>query len=157
MGNIERIILHDRKIAYIVTDGELNVVSVDGYTAILSEAERQSVGRKLPDVVLELAGLEEVLNDILHGRLPRFELAWVNREAPDGHTIYLDMVELPYQDNAGRIRGVLHVVQESTAAGEIEQMLAQRRNELRLLQQRPEGQNRKLLAANAELRRLMNR
>jgi hypothetical protein len=77
---------------------------------------------------------EPALADVLSGDLPRFELAWINREMADGRTSYLTMVELPYRDEKGQIAGLLHLVQDSTEAGILQQQLSQHRNELRLAQ-----------------------
>jgi len=50
--------------------------------------------------------------------------------------------------------GLLHLVQDSTEAGVLEQQLSQQRNDLRLAQDQLARQNLELAAANAELRRL---
>jgi signal transduction histidine kinase len=64
------------------------------------------------------------------------------------------MVELPYWDEQGQIAGLVHLVQDSTEAGCLQQQLSQHRNELRLAQEQLARQNLDLAAANAELRRL---
>jgi len=86
--------------------------------------------------------------------IPRFELAWINRETAEGETLYVNLVVLPHRDEAGQITGLVHVVQDVTEMGLIDQQLAQSRNELRLLRERWARQNRQLAALNAELRRL---
>jgi signal transduction histidine kinase len=105
-------------------------------------------------VVPELVGSESVLADILSGDLQRFELAWINREDPDGQISYLRIVELPNCDEKGQIAGLLHLTQDTTEAGLLQQQLGQQRNELRLTQDQLARQNLDLAAANAELRRL---
>ncbi len=152
---VAQLILRDRRIAYVITDCNLNVVEVSGVVPILHNGYRRaSLGRSLLDLVPELVGSEKVLTRILAGKLPRFQLALVNRETPEGQTIYLTMVTLPYRDRMGRITGLLYLVEDVTEMGELQQRLAQHRNELRLLQNQLERQNLDLAAANTELRRL---
>jgi len=64
------------------------------------------------------------------------------------------MVDLPYRDPTGQITGLVHLVQDATEAGVLQQRLTQHRNELRLLDEQLSHQNLELAAANAELRRL---
>ena len=151
---VAQLILQDRKIAYAITDRNLNVVEVSGAADIFRNNHKTCLGRSLLDLVPELVGSEPVLADILAGELPRFELAWVNRATAAGQTIYLTMATLPHHDRTGQITGILHLVQEVTEMGTIDQQLAQSRNELRLLEGRLAHQNLELAAANAELRRL---
>ena len=147
-------ILQDRKIAYIVTDSSLKVTEISGMTDVLTDTEQAGHGRNLLDIVPELIGCEDVLAEILHGTLPRFELEWINRDLASGDTHYLNLVDLPHYDTKGHIQGIIHVAQELANAGEIEQQLAQQRNELRLLKNQLTRQNLELEAVNAELERL---
>ena len=151
---VAQLILQDRKIAYAITDRNLNVVEVSGAVNILWNSRQTSLGRSLLDLVPELVGSEAMLAAILAGELPRFELAWVNRETAEGHTIYLTLVDLPYRDQTERITGLIHLVEDVTEMGTIDQRLAQQRNELRLLRDQLARQNLELTAANAELQRL---
>jgi signal transduction histidine kinase len=147
-------ILLDRKIAYAVTDRQLRVLEVGGYVEILQGGAAGVVGRPLVDLVPELVGSERALDDILAGTLSRLELAWINREASDGQTLYLTMVDLPHRDEQGKIVGLLHLVEDCSEAGQLKQHLSQSRNELRLAQEQLAHQNLELATANAELRRL---
>jgi signal transduction histidine kinase len=147
-------LLHDRKIAYALTDRQLRVVVLGGAAEILVGEDARPAHGSLFDMVPELVGCEVVLGDILSGRLPRFELAWVNREMADGREGYLTMVDLPYRDHGGQIAGLIHLVEDVTEMGILQQQLAQHRNELRLLEQQLTLTNQELTAANAELQRL---
>jgi signal transduction histidine kinase len=151
---IAHLILQNRKIAYAITDHDLNVVEVGGVVAVFHGGDKTILGRSLLDLVPELVSSEAVLADILTGELPRFELAWVNRETAEGQTLYLTLVTLPHRDQTGQINGLIHLMQDVTEMGTIDQQLAQSRNELRLLQDRLARQNLELAAANAELRYL---
>jgi signal transduction histidine kinase len=147
-------ILQDRRIAYAITDCDLNVVQVGGLTDKLCRDYDTCLGRPLLELIPELVGSEGVLADILEGKLPRFQLDWINRETADDQTVYLTMATLPQHDSTGRITGLLHLVEDYTEMGTIDQQLAQQRNELRLLRDRLARQNVDLAIANAELERL---
>jgi signal transduction histidine kinase len=151
---VAQLILQDRRIAYAITNRDLEVVEVSDVAGIFCNTHKTSLGRSLLELTPELIGSETVLDDILAGELPRFELAWINRETAEGRTLYLNMVDLPYRDQGGQIVGLLHVVEDVTEIGTLEQRLTQRRNELRLLQDQLTRQNLELAAANAELQRL---
>jgi signal transduction histidine kinase len=105
-------------------------------------------------VVPELAGSDDVLTAILTGQILRYQVPWANREQPDGSTVYLTMIDLPYQDESGQIIGIVHVIQDLTEIGRMEQRITQQRNDLRLLQAELHQQYARLEAVNVELRRL---
>ncbi len=151
---IPQCIFQDRKIAYAVTDRALTVLEVGGAIPAFDDLDQTVVGCSLLDLVPELIGCEAVLADILAGELPRFQLAWVNRETATGQTLYLDLVELPCLDPAGQIVGLVHLVQDVSEMGALEQQFAQQHNTLRLLQDQLDRRNLELAAANAELQRL---
>lgn len=153
-ATVAQVILQDRKVAYAITDRHLRVVEVGGATALFRGAPDNWPGRPLSELAPELVGMESVLADILAGELPRSELAWINRETADGDSFYVTIVDWPYRDPVGRITGVLHVEEDITVASQIEQRLAQHRNELRLLRDQLARQNVELVAANTELQRL---
>jgi signal transduction histidine kinase len=152
--SITPLLLQDRKIACVITDSNLMILEVSDEANILPAGYQASLGCSLLDLDPELIGSEEALADVLAGELPRFELAWVNRETVTGQTIYLTLVELPLRDQEGRITGLIHLVEDVTEVGMLNQRLAQQRNELRLLQDQLARQNLELRAANAELQRL---
>jgi signal transduction histidine kinase len=150
---VERI-LQERKISFALTDRDLNVVQVGGAVRAFHDGDPTCVGRPLLDLVPELVGSEALLADILAGKLPRLQLMWINRETADGRTYYLTLAEVPYRDQKGQIAGLLHLVQDVTEMGLLEQQLAQQRNELRLLRDQLALHNVELAVANAELQRL---
>ena len=82
------------------------------------------------------------------------EQGFVSQPAAQGETRYLNMVTVPYRDDAGEITGVVHMGQDVTGMGIVGQQLAQSRNELRLLRDRLARRNRELAAVNVELQRL---
>lgn len=147
-------ILEDRKIAFALTDRSLNVVAVKGAANIFSTDRQTWVGRSLLELAPELIGSEDVLAGILAGELPRFQLGWINRDTPDGQTIYLTLVHLPRRTRSGQITGLVHLAEDVTEMGALEQQLTQQRNELRLLQAQLARHNVELGAINAELQQL---
>jgi signal transduction histidine kinase len=151
---VARQIVEVRKIAYALVDRDLNVVEVGGALSAFDDLDTSCVGLSLLDLAPEFIGSEMLLADILDGRRPQFHLAKVNRERAVGGTHYVDLVELPQLDATGRITGLIHLVQDVTETGTLEQRVTQQRNELRLLQRELRQRNLELAAANAELRRL---
>lgn len=150
-ATISQVIMHDRRIAYAITDINLRVVAVGGDLAVLGPDSEVPQGLSLVDWVPELMGSDDILRDILSGRLPRFELCAVNRETQTGDTIYLTIVELPYREDSAQIVGLLHLVQDITEMGAFYQDMTQRRNELSLLEERLAHQHRQLVQRSTEL------
>jgi len=147
-------LLADLRVGYAITDRQMRITEVAGDLGVLEGGAAAWIGRPLLDLVPELSGVQEALEELLSGALPRFELAWINREGPEGETYYLTTVDVPLRDEKGEIQGLLHIVQDSTQAGILQQQLTQRRNELRLVQDQLVHENEDLAASNAELRRL---
>lgn len=151
----DQAILQDRKIAYVVTDRNLTVIEVSGAASILQNWSESWLDHPLLELVPELMGSEQALAGILADQLPRLQIPLVNRDPQtDGRTTYLTLVDLPRRDATGQITGLIHLIQDVTEIGCLEQRLMQQRNELRLLQDELNRQNLQLAAANTELRRL---
>ncbi|MBN1219115.1 MAG: HAMP domain-containing histidine kinase [Anaerolineae bacterium] len=153
-STVAELILQDRKIAYALTNRHLQVIEINGAVDLFYLDHPTWVGESLLALVPELLGCESILADILNGNLPRFELAWINRETSTKDTLYLTMVDLPHQNERGEITGLIHIVDDVTDIGSLEQQLAQRHNELRLLRDQLTRQNQQLEAANIELESL---
>ncbi len=142
------------RIAFALAGPDLVVRSLHGLTEIFGAPGQACLGCSLYDLFPELVGREEDLQAILGGRLDSLKLAYINRETPEGETRYLTMEDLPYRDGEGRITGILHLVQDITSQGALEQQVTQNRNLRQLVQEWFERQNQELVAANLELRRL---
>jgi signal transduction histidine kinase len=153
-AKLAELILTDREIAYAITDRELNVIEVGGEVDLLHFDQDSWLGCSLIDLVPELVGSEAALADILADKLPSLEMALVNRNISSGETIYLTIVELPRRSRGGEITGLIHVVDDVTETGLLDQSLTQSSNELRLLRDQLTRQNLELAAANAELKQL---
>jgi signal transduction histidine kinase len=150
---LNQLISQSRKIAFAITDMELVIKEVHGRSDVIEAVMKSCKGSSLLDIFPELLGNQGDLEDILAGKLSNLQLVYVNRES-QGKTMYLTMDDLPYKDETGRILGIVHVVQDETAKGELEQQITQNRNELRLLNDQVERQKLDLIAANTELVRL---
>lgn len=150
-ASIAQIILQERRMAYVVTDPNLQIIELNGCTEIICAEPVAVQRRKLLELVPELAGCEEILADILVGKLSRFQLNWINREQANGQTMYLSMIILPYYGQTEVVTGLLHVIEDLTEMGTIEQRIYHQHNELRLLQDQLAHHNQELAHANIQL------
>ena len=151
---VAQTVLWERQIAYALADAALNIVEVNDPSGIMPEYHQDCLGRPLTEIVPELVGYEETLLQIVIGELSRFQVPWINRDLSDGQTIYLTMQFLPHRDQVGKVVGLLHIVQDVTETGYLEQAVTQQRNELLLARDQLAQQNARLEASNAELQRL---
>ncbi len=152
--SVARTILRDCGNAYVIADRNLVVVETSERTITLPDLEEWP-GRALVDAVPELLGCEDTLTDVLSGRLGRFQLERINRtvsagEGRSGETRYLTITVLAHTRPGDREAYLLVIFSDVTEQGRFAQMLAQKRNELRLLQ-------RDLAQANAQLDFLLRR
>ncbi|GAB4426616.1 MAG: hypothetical protein Kow0031_06430 [Anaerolineae bacterium] len=148
-------ILKDRKIVYLTTDADFHVTARYGDRDMLRQiSAEEKTGGPVWASVPELVGCEAALKDVLAGTLPRFELAWVNRDRPTGETLYFDLVVLPLADASGPGSGLVVILQDVSDTAKVNQLLAQSRNDLRLLQRTLLEKNEALAAANSELEHL---
>jgi len=153
-GTVLPLIVQDRKIAYILTGRDLSVVETGGRAGMLGSDPSAWLGRPVVDLLPELVGSESMLDDILAGRLLRFELNWVNREGAEEQTLYWNISVLPHRASKGEIVGLLLIVEDETEAGILQQALAHNQNELRLLRDQLARKNLELQASTQELLRL---
>lgn len=148
------VILHNRRMAYAITDPKGRVCSFAGEPVLLwgapLAAEEKPIGATLTGLVPELSGSEAELQAMLDGQLSHFQYQWVNREDEEGRPLFLTISVYPYSDG-GTAEGLLYLAEDVTVQGIMQQELTQRHNELRLLQGQLERRNLDLAAANAEL------
>ena len=131
--SMTKFILKERGIAYAITDLNLNIIKIDGAVDVFSSKGLEAcTGCLLFELVPELVGNEDILDDILVGHRARFQLFLVNRRTLADEVIYLTMLTLPYRDQAQQITGLIHLVEDVTQIGKHTQDLTQQRNELRL-------------------------
>lgn len=151
--SIAQLLFQERRLAYAMSDATLRVVRIGGELSLFGCADKDCVGSSIFDLVPELIGSEQEMDNILAGRQPRFELSWLNRDSEE-KTLYLNLVNLPHRDAAGQINGLVHLLEDNTSVGETGQHLVQQRNELRLLRDQLLRQNQHLASFNAELKRM---
>jgi signal transduction histidine kinase len=145
-------LVQKHKLAHVITDRDLVITECGGDRTLAIEL-RWALGKKLTELSPELLGLEEELAALLRGELPSVQLPLVNRVVGRG-VKYFNLNNLPYKDAAGQITGILHVLEDVTDVGSLEQTLVQQRNEMALLNDQIAAQNMELAAANAELQQL---
>lgn len=148
------LILHERGLAYAISDPTLRVVHLGGVGSLFAPDGQDCQGRSMYELMPELIGCEQQMVDILDGRMPRFDLKLLNRDGEAGKTLYLNLINLPHVNAQSQITGIIHILENSTTIGEIGQRLVQQRNELHLLRDQLMQQNEALASANAELTRL---
>ena len=142
------------QIAYAITDADLRIVEVFGDPIHFPECAPQNVGDRLLDHVPELIGYGAELALILAAQTPHLQLPVVNRTTSDEVAIYIRVTELPYRDDVGEIQGIIHLLQDVSEMGQLQQHLAQQRNDLLLLQDELRVRNYDLQVANAALHRV---
>ncbi len=126
-----QLILQSCRIAYFVTDRDLNVLESGGALDALCGDHEAALGRSLMELVPEFVGSESSLADVSSGRLPQFQLELVNRSAPEGDTCYMTLTALPYAGQRTDAAMLIVASDTSREAGYV-QTLNQTRNELRL-------------------------
>ncbi len=141
------------RVAYALTDDGLRVRCLGGNLNLFPLNGAASQQLTLYDLAPELVGSAAELNALMSRELERHELSLVNRESPTGEPFYLSFTNLAHVFPDGAM-GILHVVQDVSDFGQLEQRLVQHRNELFLLRQQLAQQNSQLTLANAELRML---
>jgi signal transduction histidine kinase len=154
LNTVAQTILQECQIAYAITDCDLRIIRVNDPQEVLPEFHQDCLGYLLTETVPELLGHEETLVQIVTGKLSRFQAPWIHRALSNGEIVYLAMLFLPYRDQAGRIVGLLHIVQDVTEVGALEQEVTRQRDELLLAGDQLAQQNARLEASNAEFQRL---
>jgi signal transduction histidine kinase len=152
-STIVQAILQTRKLAYVLTDVNLKILEYGDIAGIFAEQDLLGSGRSLIESLPELIGAEAIVADLLSGALPLFCLEHINRPIPGGAIRYLTLTLLPFS-GAHPEACLLAVIADTTDTGQIVQLLAQGRNELRLLRDQLARRNLELNAAIADLRRL---
>lgn len=147
-------LLQERKFAYAIVNAELQVVRLQGDVTLFFSAADTKVGDSIYDIAPELVGAELDLQAVLRGELTEYRLPYVNRSTAEGELRYYNLVVLPFLNAQQQIIGLLHIVQDMTELGRLEQALVQQRNELSLLNDQVAARNLELAAANAELHQL---
>ena len=105
------------------------------------------IGRHISELIWELVGCEEGLQEILDGKLEIFSLENINRDVENGPGIFLSLKVLPLVKEKPE-DGLLLILEDTTFTSTLEQELVQDRNELRLTKNSLSKANEELLKLN---------
>jgi len=150
---IAQTLFRHRKIAYLVINSQLEIESMGGQIDLL-DLSSVPIGELVRDVVPELIGFEEHMESIIAGNLSDLHIRMVNREMTPGEIIYLNLGTYPHHDSDGNIVGMLHIAEDVTELGRLEQEVTQERNDFALRNAELNHLHQKIIAKNAELMRL---
>ncbi len=154
MADVADVILRDRRIAYLLVTRSLHIEHVYDPFGLFDENSLARAGAPLVELLPELVGSEHTLVQLDRSPTSRWELDFVNRDGPNGHTAYWKLVALPRLAPSLRADGLILLVEDVSELGVIHQQLMQDYNELLLLERELAQKNLQLAAANAELRGL---
>ena len=136
---------HLHGLAYAQLSPDLILITLSPNFERLAGSEAAQ-GRSLFDVLPEFVGLEADIAAVQARRAAEVRLERVNREAPDGAINYLDFYIVPLAEPEP---GLLVIIEDVTLLGQLEQLVQQAHNDLRLMQ-------REVAHTRAELRRLQD-
>lgn len=134
MSSILKKLLSLRKMAYLMLDGNFNILEAS--TGVQRFADRPNEVLKGKDVRLgfpELIGLEDVLLAILQGRQDIFELKGIGRFSPQNALLYIDISIINSQDEGELENRLIIFFEDVTDKMVMEQKLLQNSNEISLL------------------------
>ncbi|BAP55929.1 adenylyl cyclase class-3/4/guanylyl cyclase [Thioploca ingrica] len=138
-----QLLLREQKIGYAIVDFQLTVLAYEGQLSLFNNHE----GTKklhLLDLVPELIGCEDLLQEILQGELPRFELENLNRTDSANNIHYITVAILRYIWENTEQPILLVTLTDTSEWVKIQQMLTQQRNEVSLLKQNLADTNQRL-------------
>ncbi len=137
-----QLLYDEQKIGYIVTNPEYTILDYEGESSLFVDL-CEELPVTLFDLVPELMGCEDILQDILDGVLPRFQLENLNRELANQEVGYINIAVLHYVSEEGQPL-LLVVLSDTTAWTTVQQVLTQQRNDLKLLQSKLDVTNQRL-------------
>lgn len=134
-SGLVQLLLREQKIGYVITDLHFTVLIYEGEPTLFNEVAHTSV--HLLDLIPELVGCEDLLQEVLVGTLPRFELENINRFDSEEVIHYLTVTALSATlGDKENQQSVLFVMLTDTSEwAQAQQTLTQQRNELTLLKQ----------------------
>ena len=134
MNSLLKKLLSLRKMAYLMLDGDFNILEAS--IGVQRFADRPNEIIKGKDVRLgfpELIGLEDVLIAILQGRQDSFELKGIGRFSPQNAPLYIDISIINSQDERELENRLIIFFEDVTDKMVMEQKLLQNSNEISLL------------------------
>jgi adenylate cyclase len=142
---MSQLFFQEKKIGYIVVDSKFTVLESGGHLAFLAQATHTpstSLFHWLP----ELEGCDTLLEEVLEGQSPNFELENLNRISPRQQTYYLHLTVTRYMPTAARENTplLLCLLEDTTESTLAQQALIQRYNELNLIKGQLDNVNKHL-------------
>ncbi len=120
------------RLAYAFIKPDLTVVYYSpNFKAVLNDPEQPVLGARLTNLIWEFAGSEYALAAVFAKELSHYELRQIHRTVGGGSSAFLDFYVTALHD-ATIGNGLLLIVEDVTKETEVEQILMQERNELRL-------------------------
>lgn len=123
------------------------VEATEKFRQFQGDPEIVPIGRHISELIWELVGCEEGLQEILNGTSEVLSLENINREGEDGSAVYLSIKVLPLDKEQPK-NGLLLIIEDTTRTSILEQELIQERNELRLTRNSLSKANEELLKLN---------
>ncbi len=106
-------------------------------------------GNLLTDAVPTFIGMESILQEILDGGSPIYQLEYVAHEQPDGTTGYFNFQITPIDEQNPKY-GLLLLIEDTSRTGRLQQTVVQERNDLSLTQEHLKTANVKLQYLNQQ-------
>jgi signal transduction histidine kinase len=141
-------LIHERSLTLAVLSPDLRVVeTTEKFREFQGDPTVAPIGRHVTELIWELVGCEDGLQEILNGTEEVFGLKNLNRNAGNESSIFLSLKILPLsKDKPGN--GLLLIIEDTTFTSTLERELVQDRNELRLIKNRLSLVNEELVKLN---------
>jgi adenylate cyclase len=152
------LLLSEQKTGYVIADEQWVVVEQGGDSSVFIDS--QDLPTPLLELIPELTCCEDILQDILDGDIPRFQLENLNRSRSNGEVFYLNITlrrYLPEASNQTTRPQLLVIIADTSSSVQTQQTLTQQRNDLRLLQHNLNKANNELKKANQFIRQTFGR
>ncbi len=118
-------LLSAQKAGYVIVNHHLTVLDYGGESTVFID----NMPLSLLDLIPELNSCEDILQDVLNGVLPRFELENINRIMANDEIFYLTLSISCYVPTTQ----LLIILADTSAWAHTQQIIAQQHNELKLL------------------------
>jgi len=139
-----QLLLGEQKIGYVISDNQLTVIDYGGSPMVFIETQNLPKPLQLLDFIPELNGCEDILEDVINGVLPRFQLENINRTLPNNELSYFNLTcYIPPTSNNTHPQ-LLFILADTSHSAQTQQTLTQQRNELSLLKHNLNETNQRL-------------
>lgn len=142
-SNLLSLLLLEQKMGYILLSSQLEVLEYDGDNTVFFTHDA-SQPLQLFDLIPELVGCEDIIDEILADHLPEFNLDNLNRSFSDEEVHYITVKLLRYLDDTTQTPLLLVILVDTSQWTRVQHTLTQQRNELSLLKQSIADTNQRL-------------